>query len=525
MRCLPNAAFPAAIPIASLTLVLFAPTAASQGLPSEYALAQRYDARSMQVGAGVDDLVAADLDGDGDLDAVSADAVANQLQLLINNGSGAFAQRTIAIGNAPATLATVDLDGDGDLDLVIGCSTELRTLVNDGAANFRAGVTVSLPSGDADPVSVIPCDLNGDGLLDLLAGVYVHSLPSGSYTGGVVVALGNGFGGFTVRATQPLPLPTHRIVAADFNGDGWLDVASLGGFITASRLDVVFGASNGTFVGSGTQYTVGQYCSGLVQGDLDGNGSIDLAAGGKYSVRVFLNQGAGTFAAGQLLTPGTYAKGLALGDIDHDGDLDLLATSGSAMAMRLYSNGGHGLFALTASVPTTLQTLSVLLADANGDGYDDLWSGDYSSGVVTIAMSRTMVAGYGQGTINSRGSRPELTASGLPTVGSSDFALQASGLIVDQPAFVVASPMPGAIAAFGGTLLVAPPGLILSVLTSHGGGNPLVADGTLTVPVTAAQLAAVGLGTRFYVQVLANDPGRSSGATFSNGVWFEVSPP
>ena len=513
--------------LAALSLALLAGASWAQPLPGERALLLEYGTTQLQVGNGVNDLASADLDGDGDLDVVSVNEAANQVRLLFNRGNGVFSMQSINVGGSPAAVGPADLDGDGDIDLVVGGYTQLRVLLNDGTGAFALGAPLPLAGVEYGVVAVIPHDVDGDGLLDVVVGIYEHVLPSGSYTGGVAVAFGDGAGGLTLSPTHELPLPAHRLVAADFNGDGQLDVAELGGYVSASRVDVAFGASDGSFVNSGTQYIAGSYASGLEQGDWDGDGDVDIAAGGKYSLPLLFNDGTGHFTLGGTLNPGYYTKGIAAGDLDNDGDLDLAATSGGSYAMRLYENNGSGGFTLGTTLGTTLQTLAVLLADTNGDGYLDPWTGDYSTGQVTIGASRVLVACYGQAKPNSLGCLPGLGATGTPTAGGAGLVVQAGKLLIDQPALVLASLMPGALPGLGGTLLVLPPWLEIPGVTSHGSGNPLLCDGALSLPVSGAVLGALGVGTRVYLQVLSADPGlpHPPKVSLSDGLWFEVSAP
>ncbi|MCB9896676.1 MAG: VCBS repeat-containing protein [Planctomycetes bacterium] len=509
-----------------LALVLAASSIAAQPLPDEHALLIDYGMTSLQAGGGVSDLASADLDGDGDLDVIAVDLYGNRVRVFMQDAAGAFVPQAIVVTGTPEAVAPVDLDGDGDVDLVVGCDKSLRVLLNDGAASFSATTPISLAGADYTVVAVIAHDVDADGLPDVIVGISEHILPSGSYTGGVAVAFGDGRGGLVLAPTSELPQPAHRLVAADFDGDGQIDVAELGGYVSASKVDVAFGRADGSFVPSGTQYNSGLYASGLAQADLDGDGDVDLASGNKYSLPLLMNDGTGHFTAGATLSPGYYTKGIVGGDLDLDGDVDLLATSGSSYAMRLYRNGGAGTFALAKTLPTTLQTLHVMLADTNGDGYPDAWSGDYSTGQIQAGESHVLLAEYGAAKVDSLGCTPSLTASGSPAAGGAGLVVQAGALQIDQPALVLLGLFPAALPGLGGTLLVSPPWAALPAATSHGSGDPSVCDGTLVLPVSGAALGALGIGTRVYVQVLTVDPGLpvAPKVALTNGTWLEVSP-
>ncbi|WP_026736066.1 FG-GAP-like repeat-containing protein [Fischerella sp. PCC 9605] len=107
-------------------------------------------------------IVAADMDGDGDQDLVVANSqrdpssvnpdTGNQISVLRNNGNGTFtAPVSLTTGIGPSVRAG-DLDGDGDIDLVTANSTDdtVSILRNDGRGNFAAPVnfvTGDRPSG------------------------------------------------------------------------------------------------------------------------------------------------------------------------------------------------------------------------------------------------------------------------------------------------------------------------------------------------------------------------------------------
>jgi cysteine-rich repeat protein len=189
-------------------------------------------------GVRVSSLVAGDFDGDGALDLAVAQALDAGLLVLLGDGAGSFTEQpSQAFG--VSSLAAADFDGDGALDLVSSSSLErsVSVLLNNGVGLFAA--VQSFPFLAVASFAVV--DLDGDGALDFVASGAPDvndRLPA------VVPFLGDGAGGFS-----PLPRlllgglaesTPDGLVAADFNGDDLLDLASTDQ--TGERVQVFFSA-------------------------------------------------------------------------------------------------------------------------------------------------------------------------------------------------------------------------------------------------------------------------------------------
>lgn len=74
---------------------------------------------SYTVGSTPASVVAADVNGDGNADLISANYSGNSLTILTNNGNGGFVKSgTNSVGSQPACVITADVNGDGKLDLI-----------------------------------------------------------------------------------------------------------------------------------------------------------------------------------------------------------------------------------------------------------------------------------------------------------------------------------------------------------------------------------------------------------------------
>jgi hypothetical protein len=113
-------------------------------------------------------VAAADVNGDGKVDLISANLNDNTLSVLTNNGSGGFVlAATYTVGAQPISVVAADVNGDGKVDLI--CANEnsntLSVLTNNGSGGFALA---SSPGVGVIPYSVTAADVNGDGKADLI---------------------------------------------------------------------------------------------------------------------------------------------------------------------------------------------------------------------------------------------------------------------------------------------------------------------------------------------------------------------
>ncbi|OFY36132.1 MAG: hypothetical protein A2W91_04930 [Bacteroidetes bacterium GWF2_38_335] len=319
----------------------------------------------------------ADIDGDGDMDMLSASVNDNKIAWYENtNGDGAFGpQKVITTSvNGVCSIYCTDLDGDGDIDILSASSDDdkIAWYENiDGNGSYSIQQVITSVANGAQCVS--SADLDGDGDMDVL---------SASKDDDKIAWFENidGYGTFSFQQIISTAANSPRSVnCADLDGDGDLDVIS-----ASYQDDKIAWYENtdgfGTFGTQNVVTTLADAAHSINSADLDGDGDIDLLSASYYDDKIAWYEnvdGNGTFGVQQIIsTLADYAVSIFPADLDGDGDMDVLSASKGDDKIAWYENtDGNGAFGPQQAITTIADfAMSVYSADIDGDGDMDVLS-------------------------------------------------------------------------------------------------------------------------------------------------------
>lgn len=215
------------------------------------------------------------------------------------------------------------------------------------------------------------------------------------------------------------PMTTHTVgvnpglpVIGDFNNDGNQDVATPTS--QTSQMAIQLGDGSGGLAPA-VNYSTGTFLNAITVGDFNGDGNQDIAAAKEIpggGTTILNGNGDGTFTTGSSYP--VSGRGIATGDFNEDGRHDLVVATYTGNTAVILLGQGDGQFASGVPYSTgagTPRPTSVVVADLNNDGHQDLLTTNFNSNTIGV------LTGTGTGTFSAVTTIPVLSSPGSGVIG------------------------------------------------------------------------------------------------------------
>jgi uncharacterized protein (TIGR03437 family) len=339
-----------------------------------------------------EDIAVSDFNGDGVPD--SAALTANGISVSLNGPNGTTLSRTLypvaGLGVARSIVAA-DFNRDGLPDLAVTQGTfptaanpfpPGNLVVLPGRRDGTFGSPVQFPVGPIYNTYLASGDFNGDGFMDL---AFTHTVAKGS--GEVAVLLGKGDGTFHAPVGYPVGPGPFTLIAADFTGDGKLDLAALDAFGVTNSVWVLPGRGDGTFQPAVSSPSLTKE-GFLGYADLNHDGNLDLVIADQpaSAMEVMLGNGNGTFQAGKQYLIGAHPISIAIVPL-HDESTALLTADNASNNLFVALVGGDGVVHSPELQSLGVAPSAVAAVDLNGDHQPDLVVTDPAAGQIYVKLA------------------------------------------------------------------------------------------------------------------------------------------
>ncbi|MGH9708808.1 MAG: FG-GAP-like repeat-containing protein [Candidatus Acidiferrales bacterium] len=408
-------------------LGLFASALASTTPAQNY----MYNQISLQTGSKPSGIAVADFNGDGRLDFAVPNANDNSVSVMIARADGTFAPKVdYPVGNAPMGLVAVDLNGDGKIDLAVVNSADntVSILLGVGDGTFQ---TQRLVPAGMNPVAIAAGDYNGDGHVDLAVANQTDNSLS--------IFLGKGDATFTGPVSVPTNAAPFSVLSGDWNNDGKTDLVVLAGTGSSDSVSLLISKGDGTF--STTTLVTGESIGGMALADFNGDGYLDIALTNLFTntVSILLGNGVTAPSGAQFDASNSFGappQSIVAGDFNGDGKIDIAVTETYFVAV--YLGNGDGTFgtALNCGFPSFTAPPILAVADVNNDGLIDLavLIPDYNIALVLLGNGDGTFANHTDFLLPGSGGIggsvvADFTGDGKPDIATNQFNQPATGPI------------------------------------------------------------------------------------------------
>jgi gliding motility-associated-like protein len=248
-------------------------------------------------------------------------------------------------------------------------ANSINSGANWGTTNTYASGSYS--NGEQD-MSILAADFDGNGMVDVVKigsgslNVHRNLLTAGSLINS---------SSFSAAISLTTTGTSNSIVSGDINGDGKIDLISSSG----SGIDIFINTSTTGAISFNSKFTIASSPSNQVRvGDIDGDGLLDVIGFSGTNLKVYRNTYSSntlSFSAAVSINSTNAITGIDVGDLNLDGKLDVVASTSTTVQIFL-NNSTSGSISLTYTNSDLASGggTNVILADFDNDGDNDIYT-------------------------------------------------------------------------------------------------------------------------------------------------------
>lgn len=353
--------------------------------------------RTLKTGKGPASVEVADFNKDGFADIVVANSSDSSLSIFLNDGKGNFKENvgsTFFANRYPNDIAITDYNNDGNPDICIANTDASFLSVFEGDAKGRFRQVEHSPytvHSKPHTHGLAAADFNGDGYIDLVTDDWGENK--------IILIFGDGKGNFGKERSYSVgKRPYQRLRSADLNRDGKADIVTTN--LEGNNTTVLLGNGDGSFTEpEGSPFHCGAAPFGIAIGDINGDKTPDLCivnsptitaeSKGQDGLWILLGDGQGKFSTltGSPFSTGKSPSRLAIGDLNNDGINDIAITNYNDKSISLFYMLNIGIGKIE-TIKVGSHPSGIAIADLDSDGKKDILVSNYDDNTITILLSK-----------------------------------------------------------------------------------------------------------------------------------------